>query len=193
MVGEGEKEGNRASEIEDGTYGEVRICYDSRHISLVHHLSIHHRQKIEAYRISREILKNIQKDVDSWLRENQYVGSDARSEVALDFMPWLSSQVSDRVSKVEESSKLLDHVLTQSLEKAYELFDNRKCWIRVLVKRRDSIEDEDNDDEEHETNKRNAPVGPIGVGPSDTVRDVLNAFESEMTQQSQDDAEFQKM
>ena len=129
--------------------------------------------------------------MDSWLRENQYVGSDARSEVALDFMPWLSSQVSDRVSKVEESSELLDHVLTQSLEKAYELFDNRKCWIRVLVKRKDSIEDEDNDDVDDETNKRNAPVGPIGVGPSDTVRDVLNAFESEMMtqqQQSQDDA-----
>jgi hypothetical protein len=117
-----------------------------------------------------------------WLRENQYVGSDARSEVALDFMPWLSSQVSDRVRKVEESSKVLDNVLVQSLEKAYELFENRKCWIRVLVKRRGSSnddKDDDNKDGENES-KSHTPVGPIPIGPSDTVRDVLNVFESKM-------------
>jgi len=146
------------------------------------------RKKIEAYRMSKEILESIQQDVDLWLRENQYVGSDSRSEVALDFMPWLSSQVSDRVSNVKKSSNVLDYVLMQSLEKAYKLFDNRKCWIRVLVKRRDS-----NDEvEEQETKKKDAPVGPIGVGPSDTVRDVLDAFESEMTQREQQEEEEQQ-
>lgn len=123
------------------------------------------REKEEALRVAREQTKRIVSEVtDQICREA--ARREATAQITGDFMPWLDARISERTHHVRDAQRVVDDLVHSTLSRMYMMFENRKCWIRVLVKQRRSEEEGDVE----------VPVGPIPVRPEHTTQDVVDAL-----------------
>ena len=86
--------------------------------------------------------------------------------VEMEFMPWVMKQVEQKLENARSTALVVDGLVASSLRRGYKLFDERRCWIRVMVKGAPESPPE--------------PVGPIPVYPSESVGTVLRNIQAWM-------------